>query len=129
MMISDRETFDVAHSLQPGVRNATAAGAAVDLQNFNAATILVTAGAWTDGTHAVTILESADNATFAAVPAAQLDGALPSVTGGGSASQTYRLGYLGNKRYLRVDVTVAGATTGAVIAATVLRRWARKAPK
>ena len=52
--------------------------------------------------------------TVGDVAAAQVDGSNPSVSGAGGASQTYRLGYLGTKRYLRVVATVSGTTTGAV---------------
>lgn len=129
MLNSVKETFDVQNSLQPAARIATANGAGVDLQNFGAAVAVATFGAWTDGTHTIKLQESDDNSSFADVAAAQVDGSNPAVSGSGGASQSYRLGYLGSKRYIRAVTTVSGATTGAVYGVQIERHWPKKAPK
>ena len=129
MMTSVKELFDAQLSLAPAARTATANGSGVDLQNFGAAVAVITFGAYTDGTHAIKLQESDDNSAFTDVAAAQVDGSNPSVSGAGGASQTYRLGYLGTKRYLRVVATVSGTTTGAVYGANIERHLPKKAPK
>ena len=129
MQQSLKETFDVVVSLAGTARTATANGTGVDLQPYNAGTIVVVPVAWTDGTHALTVQDSDDNSTFTNVAAAQLDGAMPTLSGAGGVSTISRVGYLGTKRYVRVVATVSGATTGAVYAAMVLRGSPRRMPK
>ncbi|MFE2106643.1 hypothetical protein ACFXAF_12360 [Kitasatospora sp. NPDC059463] len=119
---------DPAPSLAPAARTASANGTGVDLANYDAAAVLVVAGAWTDGTHTYELQDSDDNAAFTAVADAYLDGAEPVVSSAGTASQVYKIGYKGVRRYLRVAVTVAGATTGAVGAAVIVRGKPRVKP-
>jgi hypothetical protein len=68
--------------------------------------------------------KSDDNSTFTNVAAADLQGSLAVVaSGGGTVSgpnTVQRQSYLGSKRYLRANVTTAGATTGAITAAVIL---------
>ena len=128
-MLSIRESFDAAISLAPAARNATTNGTGVDLQSCGTAIAVITFGAWTDGTHTIKLQDSDDNSTFADVAAAQVDGTNPAVSSGGGASQTYRLGYMGTKRYIRAVSTVSGATTGAVYGANIERHWVKKGPK
>ena len=73
----------------------------------------------TDGTHTFAVEESADNTTYTAVAAADLQGTEPVVDDATDDDQIYELGYLGSKRYIRVAVTVSGATTGAVYGASI----------
>ena len=129
MQQSLKETFDVVVSLAGTARIATANGTGVDLQPYNAGTIVVVPVSWTDGTHALTVQESDDNSTFTNVAAGQLDGTMPTLSGAGGVSTISRVGYLGTKRYIRVVSTVSGATTGAVYAAMVLRGSPRRMPK
>jgi hypothetical protein len=130
MKLSEKENLDVAVSLTHAARTTSANGTAIDLQGFQAAVVVVNAQAWTDGTHTFSIEESdASGSGYAAVAAANLDGSAPVITAAGGQLATYRVGYLGIKRYIRVVQTVAGATTGAIIGAVVLRMHPRKAPK
>jgi hypothetical protein len=106
-----------SQSLAPAARNASANGTGVDDNGFSGATAIISVGTWTDGTHTFDIQESDDNSTFTSVAAGNLLGTKPVVSSAGTASKVYKVGYLGTKRYLRVAVTVAGATTGAVYGA------------
>ncbi|MBZ9888121.1 hypothetical protein LB559_09235 [Mesorhizobium sp. BR1-1-3] len=117
-----------AQSFAPAARTATANGTGVDLLGFSGAVAVIHAGAWTDGTHTFDIKDSDDNSTFATVAAGFLQGSKPVVSSSGTASKVYKVGYLGTKRYLRVDVTVAGATTGAVYGASVMQGHAATKP-
>lgn len=108
-------------SLAPAARTASANGTGVDLHGFQSALIAVHVGAYTDGTHTFEVQESADNATFAAVDAADLQGAALELDSAGQAGKVHEMGYYGSKRYLRVAVTVAGATAGALYGAAIVR--------
>jgi hypothetical protein len=70
-----KSNIDVAVSLAPAARNATANGAAVDLQGFDAAMAMAHFGNWTDGSHTPALEESDDGASFTAVAASDLQGA------------------------------------------------------
>ncbi|KAB8162926.1 hypothetical protein FH609_004145 [Streptomyces sp. 3MP-14] len=92
------------------------------------AVVVVTAGAVEDGTHTVAVQDSANGSTgWTAVPAGQLRGTVPVIDDGG-ADTVYEIGVVHSRRYLRVVVTTAGATDGAVVAAAVLLGRPRYAP-
>jgi hypothetical protein len=109
----------VATSLAPAARsaNTTVNGTGIDLAGFRAAAVVFVVGAITDGTHTPKIQESDDNATFTDVAAADQSGTLAVL----AASTNQEVSYLGSKRYIRAVSTTAGATTGGVYAAVVVR--------
>jgi hypothetical protein len=107
----------VVQSLAPAARNATANGSSADLAGFQACEIVVGCGAITDGTHTPSVQESDDNSSFTAVAAGDLIGALAACT----ANAVQRVAYKGGKRYVRVVMTIAGATTGALTSAHIVR--------
>lgn len=115
---------DYVNSLAPASRTATTNGTGVDLQGFEGAEIIITAGTITDGTHAPKLQESDNGSTFADVSSSDLLGTFSNIT----SNSTQKVGYVGNKRYIRVVVTVSGATTGGVYAAIVRRGLARHEP-
>ena len=121
-------SLDPAVTLAPAAKTASANGTGVDLANYDAAMVHIQAGTWTEGSHTFEVQDSDDNVTFAAVADAYLDGAEPVVSSGGTASQIYKIGYKGIRRYLRVITTVTGTTTGAVYGASVLRGKPRVKP-
>jgi len=110
-----------APSINPGAKTSSTTGASVDLQGYEGAVVIIAAGAWTDGSHAFSLEESADNATFSTVASGDLQGTLPTIAASGDGNKTYRVGYRGSKRYLRVKSTVTGATSGAVYGASIVR--------
>jgi len=120
-------SISVAQTLAPGTRTANENGAGVDLQGYESAVVVVETGTITDGTHTIEIQESDDNSTFTAVADADLQGSEP-VIGAADDNKVYEIGYLGNKRYIRVSVTVAGTTTGGVYGAAVIRGHAKSKP-
>ena len=119
-----KQTQDIQNSLAPAARTASANGSGVDLANFASATVAFVVGTITDGTHTPSVEESDDNSTFTAVAAADLIGTLAAL----ASNTNQRVGYRGSKRYLRAVSTVAGATTGGVYAAVVIRGDGRKQP-
>ncbi len=113
-----KNNIEPALSLNPAARNASANGTGVDLQGYESALVLVHCGAITDGTHTPSVEHSdASGSGYVAVPAADLIGSLAAC----SQNAIQSVSYIGAKRYIRVVMTVAGATTGAVTEAMVAR--------
>lgn len=115
-------------SLPPAARTADADGTAADLLGYGSAVAMVEYGAWTDGTHTPALEESIDNVTFTAVAAADLLGIFTACSGAGTDNAVQRVGYIGNSRYIRIALTVAGATTGALSSAVIVRGHPASAP-
>lgn len=116
-------------SLAPAARvTGTANGTGVDLRGYDAAMIVVAFGAYTDGTHTPSVQHSADNSSYTAVSASELDGALSPVSSAGGANSVQSVGYLGSQRYVRVVMTVSGASSGALSTAQVIAGEPRCAP-
>lgn len=115
-----KSIFDVATSLPPAARTATANGSGVDLRGYDAALVMMVVGTITDGTHTPKLQESSDNSTFTDVAASDLVGSFSNL----ASNTPQRVGYIGSKRYVRVVVTVSGATTGGVYGAVIVRGMA-----
>ncbi len=109
--------FATANSLTPAARNASANGTGVDLAGYRTAAVVFVVGTVTDGTHTPKLQESDDNSSFSDVAAADQSGTLGVL----ASSTNQEVSYIGTKRYIRAVITVAGATTGAVEAAVVVR--------
>lgn len=123
-MKSQRHELSIATSIAPAAHTATVNGTAVDLSGCNEATVLFNVGTITDGTHTPVVQESADGTTWTDVPAASLGGTLANLT----SNTDQKVDYMGTKRYIRARVTVAGAATGGVYGAVVIRGDLRKQP-
>jgi hypothetical protein len=117
-----------AQSLAPQATTATRNGTGVDLQSYESASVQLSVGAWTDGSHTPKLQESSDNSAWSDVAASDQLGSFTAITGAGQASAEQIVGYVGSKRYIRAVVTVTGATTGAVIGASVIKGHPRFAP-
>ena len=105
-------------ALAPAVQAAAATGATIDLQAARSVAFVVNTGAIVgDGDFGVTIQES-DTTTsgdFANAAAAVIDTDAPETL---EAASSYRLGYRGFKRYVRLVLTKASGTSiaaGAVL--------------
>lgn len=108
-------------SLKPAARTASANGTGVDIRGCNDVKVYFDLGTWTDGSHAYTIEESADNSSFSAVAAGNIDGSLPTVSSAATDDTIASVGLKGKvKRYIRAVVTCSGTTTGAVGGAFVV---------
>jgi hypothetical protein len=122
----------VTQSLAPAARvNGTATGTTVDLRGFDGAMVMVSFGAYTDGTHTPSVLQSADGINWiACVYGTDLDGPanLAAVSSSAGANTVQQIGYIGSLRYLAVVMTTTGATTGALSAASVIAGFPRSGP-
>lgn len=121
----------VKNTLTPAARTASGNGTTVDRAEdssmFQDALVVISVGTVTDGTHTFEVQHSDDNSSWAAVADADLQGTEPAVTS--STDETvYELGYKGSKRYVRVAVTVATATTGGLYGAHIVLSNPRVAP-
>lgn len=105
--------------------NGTVNGTAVDMGVFNndfrTVMFAIFAGTVTDGTHAVTVEESADGSTaWTAMPADKILGTLPSLVSG-SSNLSFQFGVIPqSKQFLRIVVTTSGATTGGIFTAVAV---------
>lgn len=119
-------------SLPPAARTATANGTGVD-RNVGAnmhrtAMVLVSTGVITDGTHTIEVQDSDDNTTFAAVADQYLQGTEPAIVAADD-NKLFYIGYIGERRYLRVVTTLSGApVTGGIYGADVLLGEPRRGP-
>jgi hypothetical protein len=121
--------FKAVQALAPALRTASATGGSIDRWGFGSLSFLVSAGAWTDGTHTVSADHSNDGSTWEAIPAEELTTAFPVVDAGGDASQAYVVGYIGDRRYVRGKSAVSGSpVTGAIVGITVLLGRPHSAP-
>lgn len=123
-------TLDARQSINLADRSTAVNGSGVDLQGYEGAVAIVSIGAgWvgTDGTIAITLEESTDNATFTAVAAADRLGTLPTLSGFSNRGDK-QVGYKGNLRYLRAVGTPTGATTAVVYGVVIIRGLKRHSP-
>lgn len=123
MHIDLKNNLEVVNTIAPATRNSNVTGDSVDLQGFHGAMIEAIVGTVTDGTHSLTIEESDDNSNWSEVAATDLDGSFADL----ESETNQAVGYLGNKRYIRVNATSSG-TTGAAFAVVVVKGHPRKAP-
>ena len=108
-------------SLAPAARvTGTLNGTGVDLRGYDAAMLVVTFGSYTDGTHTPSVQHSVDGTTYTAATASDLQGSFSAVSSAGGANTVQTVGYIGVQRYVRVVMTVTGATTGALSSASVI---------
>lgn len=114
--------------------NATKTGKTIDTVGFDSLEFAVASGALTDGTYTSKLFESdtineGTGALTNATEVADKDrlGDLPAFTAADD-SAVKRVGYIGSKRYVRIDVVQAGATTGGFLAAVAIQGHAKIAP-
>lgn len=133
--------MSIGTSLKAANRTADANGSGVDLQGYEAAEVVANVGLSGDTLSgsvkiALELEESDDNSVFTDVADADMIGE----TGAGSGEfaliddaaedeTTYKVGYLGSKRYIRVVWNITGThTNGTPGSADVVRMHARHQP-
>lgn len=118
-------------SLSPAARTATASGVSVDRVvngGMQEAVVVISTGTITDGTHTFALEDSADGTTgWTAVPASALQGSMPAV-GVADDDTVFEVGVRMTRQFLRVTVTVAGATVGGVHGAVIVLAEPRFVP-
>jgi hypothetical protein len=119
-----KSNISVATTLSPSTKTANATGSSVDLRHYEAVAIEAIVGTITDGTHALTVEHSDDESTWVAVPSDRLQGSFANL----ASNQVQEIGYLGQKRYIRVNATVTGTTSGGTYAVVIVRGYPKSAP-
>lgn len=119
---------DLAHNVEVSsiinvaAKTATTTSSGIDLSTLaegEANAVLIVVGAWTDGTHTPKIQDSPDNVTF--TDYTPIVGSFTAIAGSGQQNATQLVNYNGGQRYIRVVVTVSGATTGAIYGAYLVQ--------
>ncbi len=120
----------VTQSPAPSARtNGTGTGSAVDLRGYDAAVIAVSFGAWTDGTHTPSAIQSVDGTTYTPCGTADLDGTFTAVSGTAGSNTLQQVGYIGTQRFIAVVMTTTGvSSSGALSGGNVIAGFPRNAP-
>lgn len=131
-MVDLHNNINAARGISPAAittGNATLTGQTIDVREYGSLEFCFQAGAITDGTFTVTMYEgdSSDMSDESAVDDADLLGTEPTFTSS-DANATKRVGYKGNKRYVRVKAVQSGATTGGFLACVVVQGHPKTAP-
>ncbi|HEY0960673.1 MAG TPA: hypothetical protein VGE05_15575 [Novosphingobium sp.] len=113
--------FKVTPAVASGSKSDAADGIVIDRQGFDSLTFLVNAGAITSaGDFSFKVMES--DQAGSGFAQAHDDDVLGDAPGTMVASSAYKLGYIGSKRYVRLDVTKAGGTSIQMGAVALLGR-------
>ena len=123
-MIDLESNIDVSQSIAPAAKTATTNGSSVDLLRYNSAMVVLNPGTITDGTHTPKVQDSPDDSAWTDLAAANINGTLAAL----ASTTVQKVGIRSSERYVRVVVTVAGATTGGVYSAEVVRGNAEQSP-
>ena len=126
----------VSPAIDPAVitaGNATLTSAIIDTAGYDSLEFAFCSGAVTDGTFTITVFEGdASNMSdeVAVTSSASLLGSAITFVGATAAddSAVKRIGYRGNKRYVRVKAVQSGATTGGYLAAVAIQGAPMSAP-
>lgn len=107
-------------ALAPAVQSAAANGAAIDTLGFNGVAFILNTGAIAgDGEFGAKVQESDTDVSgaFTDADASHVDSTAPATL---AAASTYKLGYRGHKRFVRLALTKAGGTSIAAGAVAIL---------
>jgi len=101
----------------------------IDMQGYNALEFIFASGARTDGTFTplITHGDAANLSDGVAVPDDDLLG-LEADAAISAANTVKRIGYRGNKRYVRFDIVSTSVTSGATVGALAVRGHADLSP-
>lgn len=109
----------------------TTAGNIIDTNGYEGLEFILQSGAWTDGTY-TPLIEESDDAGMSGSNAVDDDDliGLEADAAIGAANTVKRIGYVGDKRYVRLSIVSTGVTSGATIGATAIlgRPAVRPAP-
>jgi hypothetical protein len=109
----------------------TTAGNIIDMQGFGAVEFIIQSGTLTDGTYTPTLQEGAvSNLSDATtVAAADITGTIALATFALTDDNTVKkLGYIGNKRYVRLSIVSTVVTTGGTVSSVSVKSRAADKP-
>lgn len=111
----------------------TSTGSTIDTKDYGSLEFVVCAGTLTDGTFTFSLWESDDSGMSGeteVTSAASLLGSAIVLAGATAAhdNSAHRIGYRGNKRYVRMKCVRASTSTGGYLAAIAIQSHPRVAP-
>jgi len=116
-----RNAYDAATVASDGDTN----GNEIDMKGFHSGAFLLRVGTLTDGTYTLGIEESDTSGSgYADVPAARIIGSAVALD---AANEHDKLGFVTEKRYVRMTVTAASTTSGADVTGLVVLGGAEQA--
>ncbi len=109
--------------------NTTTAGVEIDTQGYDSVTFLMQSATITDGIYTPLIEEGDTSGSLSAVADADLTVTEASVAFVAADDNTVKkIGYLGNKRYVKLSYVSTGVTSGGTLSAIALLGGASQAP-
>ena len=113
-------------TINPAQKTTSVTGSGVDLKGYEGATIFVPVGLYTSYKHVCALYESDDDSTYTAVDDSDIIGTQPTISG--ASNIMYQFGYIGKKRYIKLNTTGSGSGTGILFGAFIVRGMARREP-
>ena len=115
------DNIDIVNTIDPDDYTSTVNGTVIDIQGFDSATIAFMVGTLTDGVHTVKVQhgDEVGGGDMADLAATDWTGRALDIL---HSDVNQRVGYIGNKRYIRAVNTVSGGPgTGVQLAVAVVR--------
>lgn len=114
------------------VTDGTINGDSIDRKFYESSIILLHIGTYTDGSHEFTLQESDDDSTWTDVDSSEVlgydttnDEYFTTLDDGTRDDTVEHIGYIGVKRYIRMQVVTTGSTTGAVLGLSIVQDYPR----
>jgi hypothetical protein len=107
--------------------NATLTSEIIDTQGFESLEFAALSGAITDGTFTGTVYHGDASNMSDEAATTDLVGSAP-VFAATDDNVTKKVGYIGNKRYVRIKFVQTGATTGGFLTCVAIQSHAKNAP-
>jgi len=105
----------IALNIQAIISDTTTAGTEIDMQGFEALTLILHAGALSDGTYTMLVQESdVSGSGYTTVASADLVGTIAALD---TSNTSLRIGYVGKKRYVKLSVVSATTSSGGTLGA------------
>lgn len=116
----------VQQAIAPAVQAAAINGETIDLQGATKGAFVVNTGAIAgSGDFGIAVQESDNGTDWIAAPAAHVQSDAPATL---AAASAYRVGYVGWKRFIRLNLTKAGGTSIALGATAIIGPFDRPVP-
>ncbi len=122
---------EVAFDITAISSDTTTTGNIIDMQGYHSAEFAILSGTLTDGTYTVLIEEGdeSDLSDAAAVADAQMLGSEAAASFIASEDdEVKKVGYIGNKRYVRLSIVSASTSSGGTISAIAIKANAADLP-
>lgn len=129
--LHDNIKAEVAFNTAAITSDTTTNGNIIDMQGFGSVEFIIQSGTLTDGTY-TPLLKEGDAANLSdaeTVDAADLTGTIAGATFAASDdNKAKKVGYIGNKRYVRLSIVSASTTSGGTVSAVAVKANAADAP-